>query len=558
LLSFVTDLAHTVSGAIWQALTAVDDVRREHIESPVVGAIGTFEHAAQTGGETDLQREELDWLLTSGVLGRSGNVTRVLTYICEEHFQGRGEQIKEYTIATEALGRRPEFDPQSDTIVRVTVHSLRKRLLEIYEKEGEGRSLRLVIPSGHYAPSFIHRHQLSSRHESEAEPPPLGWPEGVDEAPPAAPADAAVAVDGFAQVPVRPASHSTRWLVVTILAAAAVATAFWFVRHHEWNEASLADTSSTTPIVSPKPQETIRALMGKARKPYVDHSGDTWTSGNYCQGGTNVDVPSQRIEGTEDAPIYLGGVRGIAHCIFPVTGRLYEVHFGFAETTDLRAATRVASLSINAGPKMDVDVVDNAGGDGMATSTVVTNVAPENDGAIHLDLTSETSLLNTVEILPAPSEKQLPVRIVAGPNPFMDSTKQLWSSDRYFNGGRHGQAVDTAQKDSLGVFASTRVGRFRYNIPAVPFARYRVKLYFREPWFGKESGTRGGPGSRVFDVECNGSVLLKNFDILDQAGSAPIIKTFEHVQASASGRIELYFMPIVNYPIVSAIEVTPQ
>jgi hypothetical protein len=149
-------------------------------------------------------------------------------------------------------------------------------------------------------------------------------------------------------------------------------------------KAAMSVSSSLTSMVPPKPQETIRALMGKARKPYVDHSGDTWTSANYCQGGTSVDVPPQRIEGTEDAPIYLSGVRGIAHCIFPVTGPLYEVHFGFAETTDLRAATRVASLSINAGPKMDVDVVDNAGGDGMETSTVVTNVAPENDGAIHL------------------------------------------------------------------------------------------------------------------------------------------------------------------------------
>ncbi len=79
-----------------------------------------------------------------------------------------------------------------------------------------------------------------------------------------------------------------------------------------------------------------------------------------------------------------------------------------------------------------------------------------------------------------------------------------------------------------------------------------MKLYFREPWFGKENG---GPGSRVFDVACNGVLLMKNFDILAEGGSQPVVKTFENVQASASGRIELYFMPVVNYPIINAIEV---
>ena len=75
---------------------------------------------------------------------------------------------------------------------------------------------------------------------------------------------------------------------------------------------------------------------------------------------------------------------------------------------------------------MDVDVVDDAGGDGIATSTVVTGVAPENDGAIHIDLTSEVSLLNAVDILPAPSASLLPVRIVVSSKPYTDSSGQLW------------------------------------------------------------------------------------------------------------------------------------
>jgi hypothetical protein len=237
---------------------------------------------------------------------------------------------------------------------------------------------------------------------------------------------------------------------------------------------------------------------------------------------------------------------------------MYELHFYFAETSDLPMATRLASLSINAAPALNVDVVDEAGGHNIATSTLVTGVAPENDGSIHLDFISEVSLLNAVEILPAPSTRQLPVRIVAGTNSFTDDNKQMWSSDRYFSGGRHGRPPKVANINELGIYQSSRIGRFRYNIPAVPNARYRVKLYFREPWFGKQNGGIGGPGSRVFDVAGNGVLLLKNFDILAEDNSKPIVKTFENIQASASGRIELYFMPVVNYAVVNAIEVLPE
>jgi hypothetical protein len=102
------------------------------------------------------------------------------------------------------------------------------------------------------------------------------------------------------------------------------------------------------------------------------------------------------------------------------------------------------------------------------------------------------------------------------------------------------------------------VGNFRYALPVVPHEKYRVRLYFQEPWFGKENVGIGGAGSRVFDVWCNGAVLLKDFDILSEGGSVPVVKTFDNVQATALGKIELIFSPVINYPLVNAIEVLPE
>src|ERR1700722_6130757 len=119
--------------------------------------MGISEFVESATARVEAEQLECEWLLTSGVLGRSGNLARVLKYICEEHFQGHDDQIKEYTIAVEALGRRSAFDPQTDTIVRVTFHSLRKGLREVYQNVGGKSAERLVIPPGHYAPTFVHQ-----------------------------------------------------------------------------------------------------------------------------------------------------------------------------------------------------------------------------------------------------------------------------------------------------------------------------------------------------------------------------------------------------------------
>jgi hypothetical protein len=515
-----------------------------------VAATGTSEFVEPATAQAEAERQEYEWLLTSGVLGRSENLARVLRYICEEHFQGRADHIKEYTIAVEALGRRSAFDPQTDTIVRVTVHALRKRLLEVYQKEGATHPVRLVIPPGHYAPSFVYQSFVDRSLTTEQ----------MHSAGPSAeenPADTSTeAANNIEKPHHRGVLAFGVWPVMGLLLVAASLAAWFGIR--EWKRDRAPHSAASANLPLPAPQATIHALMGSDRAPYVDHSGNTWSTANYCQGGTSVAVPTQRIEGTEDAPLYLGGVRGIAHCVFPVTQGMYELHFHFAETSDLPMATRLSSLSINAAPSFNVDVVDDAGGHSIATSKIVTGVAPENDGSIHLDFISEVSLLSAVEILPAPSTRQLPIRIVSSSSSLIDHTQQVWVSDRYFSGGRHGLPPKVANISDLGVYQSDRVGRFRYNIPAVPYAKYRVKLYFREPWFGKDNGGIGGPGSRIFDVACNGVLLIRNFDILAEGNSKPVVKTFDNVQASPGGRIELYFMPVVNYPVVNAIEVLPE
>src|SRR5579862_3345575 len=104
-----------------------------------------------TAAKFEQQRRELADVLASGIFHRAPNLAILLTYICEKYFEGEGNQIKEYNIAVEALGRPADFDQKRDSIVRVEAHRLRKRLKEYYEAAGSSHPLRIVIPPGQYA-----------------------------------------------------------------------------------------------------------------------------------------------------------------------------------------------------------------------------------------------------------------------------------------------------------------------------------------------------------------------------------------------------------------------
>jgi len=86
----------------------------------------------------------LQEVLGSRCFDRADTQKKVLIYLWAQ----RGKDVSEYGIATEALGRRPDFDPKIDATVRVQVSRLRKKLKEFYETEGRNAAYHLQIPIG--------------------------------------------------------------------------------------------------------------------------------------------------------------------------------------------------------------------------------------------------------------------------------------------------------------------------------------------------------------------------------------------------------------------------
>jgi beta-glucanase (GH16 family) len=104
------------------------------------------------------EKAELQRVLSHAEISRSASLVRFLSFICNKYFEGQAVEIREYTIAVEALGRKESsFDSRVDPIVRVTARALRKKLGEFYESEGKDHLLQIELPLGHYVPEFIHR-----------------------------------------------------------------------------------------------------------------------------------------------------------------------------------------------------------------------------------------------------------------------------------------------------------------------------------------------------------------------------------------------------------------
>src|SRR3954463_10099033 len=92
------------------------------------------------------ERSELNALLDSGLFSRAPSLENLLKYVCEKHFEGHSEAVKEYNIAVEALGRPADFDQKRDSIVRVEAYRLRRRLNDYYSGPGAEHAVHILIP----------------------------------------------------------------------------------------------------------------------------------------------------------------------------------------------------------------------------------------------------------------------------------------------------------------------------------------------------------------------------------------------------------------------------
>jgi hypothetical protein len=110
-----------------------------------------------TGVDREAKVRACEDVLKSRTLSRSDQLAQFLRYICDLELDGRGSEITEYAIATNALNRPADYSPGEDSSVRCRAHALRRKLQEYYEAEAPDAELRIELPKGSYRPIFVAR-----------------------------------------------------------------------------------------------------------------------------------------------------------------------------------------------------------------------------------------------------------------------------------------------------------------------------------------------------------------------------------------------------------------
>lgn len=100
---------------------------------------------------------QLERILESACFRKCAQLSRFLRFAVDQALAGTNGASKETLIGVEIFGRRPDYDPGSDPVVRVEARRLRVKLAEYYSGEGREDPLRIEMPKGGYLPHFAGR-----------------------------------------------------------------------------------------------------------------------------------------------------------------------------------------------------------------------------------------------------------------------------------------------------------------------------------------------------------------------------------------------------------------
>jgi hypothetical protein len=142
---------------------------------------------------------------------------------------------------------------------------------------------------------------------------------------------------------------------------------------------------------------------------------------------------------------------------------------------------------------------------------------------------------------------------------YKDTEGNVWAGDRYFTGGFVTELPKQhiARTRNPELYLTGRTGVFSYKIPLAPGA-YELRLHFAETTYSPASSLGGGENSRVFDVYLNGKPLLKQFDIVSDAGANTAdVRVFRDISPGNDGYLHLDFAGSLGLPIINAIEIVP-
>jgi len=489
--------------------------------------------------------------------------------VCRCALDNKPEGATEQQVGICVYDRPPGYNPNEDNIVRSQARLLRLKLEHHFANEGKEEAILITIPKGRYLPAF----------ETRSEEP--------------------VILHGVHPPEQRTSRRLMRILVGIVVLLGLVIICLGYLLYKSRSGTPQAAVAPAGPVTRPDQSEAVqpsrnrplalapgagevRIAAGRAESPYVDVWGRRWEADRYYEGGVSQPGPKHFFPPVPDEGLFKYMREAISAEMtvpqsqrqlrydIPVHPGVYELRLFFAdplrqpdgdEKEDAQNR-RHFQINLNGHPLLgDFDAAADAGSAAVA-ARVFKDVYPASDGKLHLEFLSSWGrppFVSALEITPGTPGKLKPIRISAHQSGFVDAGGTHWSGDNYFIEGRTILYTNPEGGPQIPtLYTGERHGNFSYAIPVAP-GSYTVKLHFLESFFSPlipAAGCRGA-GCRVFDVTCNGVLLLQDFDILQAASGAfrPVVREFHGLHPNGQGKLLLSFSPKVNYAEIRAIEV---
>jgi hypothetical protein len=104
--------------------------------------------------EAETARAQVERIFQSKTFRSSDVLRHLLSYLVDASLAGTADDLKEYTVAVDALGKPSSYDPRQESAVRMQVGRLRQKLAEYYRTEGVHDPVVVDLPKGGFRVVF--------------------------------------------------------------------------------------------------------------------------------------------------------------------------------------------------------------------------------------------------------------------------------------------------------------------------------------------------------------------------------------------------------------------
>lgn len=107
--------------------------------------------------EDALILDQVDRIMRSDELRSCEALRRLLKFLADKSVCGEADELKEYIVAIDGLGKPSSYDPRKNSTVRIQVGRLRQKLADYYRTEGQRDPVVIDVPKGRFKLKFEYR-----------------------------------------------------------------------------------------------------------------------------------------------------------------------------------------------------------------------------------------------------------------------------------------------------------------------------------------------------------------------------------------------------------------